>query len=267
MAIVTTQHLNSLYEKFKDIDVTFTKEVANSLGLLAKFVFIKHRSGHIPCILYSSSMTKARVLANLDEKLIKTLSDEGNNVSLRYSFKDADKVDPLNFFVPARIDGLNQYQDKPNLYFLSLNFTQRPPNDLVQILGSTLDAMNSATQRKEERIIINNEVQRKLTLENKNTTVFINQVPRNAIIRDLSFSGAKVIIMGNAKFLVNKPFVLNLSAKSMGSVSIPGTIVRHEDVEGRRDICALALKFEEDKIPVKYKVLLNDYFQSVKKPR
>jgi len=267
MAVVTSQQLNTLYEKFKQVDVTFTKEVAHSLGLISKFVYLKHRNGHLPCIIYSSSMTGARVLANLDDKIIQNLSEQGNNISLRYSFKDSDKSEPMNFFVPAHIEGINKYKENPSLYFLSLIFTQRPPNDLVQILGSTLDAVNAASLRKEERIVITSEVQRILTLENKNTTIFIDQIPRNAILRDLSFSGAKVIILGNAKFLVNKPFVLNINTKSSGTFSIPGKIVRHEEVEGRRDICALALLFVEEKVPVKYKMLLNSYFQTQKKHR
>jgi len=265
MAVVTAQQLKSFYNKYKDVDVTFTKEVSKSLGLLPKFVFLKHRSGQIPCIIYSSSMATSRVLANMDDSMVQTLSEEGNNVSLRFSFKNADKHDPMNFFVPSRITGTNKYKDNPNLYFLALQFTQRPPDDLVQILGTTLDAMNSASLRKEERIVITADSQRILNLENKNTTIFINQVPRNAIIRDLSFSGAKVIILGNAKFLVGKPFTLNIAVKRDEVYSLSGTILRHEDVEGRRDICALALKFDEDKVPMRYKILLNNYFQSVKR--
>lgn len=265
MAIVTAQQLNHYYGTYQDTEITFTKEVIKSLGLLPKFVFLKHKTGHIPCIIFSTSMKSARVLANLDEKLVKDLSEEGNNISLRYSFKDTDKTDPLNFFVSSRITGVSQYKESPNLYFLNLQFTKRPPDDLVQILGSTLDAMNSAAQRKEERIIITTDSQRILSLESKNTTIFINQVPRNAILRDVSFSGAKVIILGNAKFLVGKPFVLNFPVKGMDPIPLPGEILRHEDVEGRKDICALALRFEGEKVPMKYKLLLNNYFQTVKR--
>ncbi|MDA3849746.1 MAG: PilZ domain-containing protein [Spirochaetaceae bacterium] len=265
MAIVTSQQLNQYFEKYKNTDVTFNKEVIKSFGLLPKSVFIKHRTGHIPCVIYSSSMTSAKVLANLDEKSIQEINEQGNNVSLRYSFVNRDKNDPMNFFVPGRVLGINKYKDNPNLFFLNIQFTQRPPNDLVLILGTTLDAVSSASQRKEERIQINAENQRILNLSSKNTTIFIEQIPRNAILRDLSFSGAKVIVLGNAKFLVNKHFQLNIPIKEDDSITIPGQILRHEDVEGRQDICALALLFEADNVPIKYKIQLNNYFQNLKR--
>lgn len=265
MAIVTSQQLNNYYDRYKTNEITFNKEVTQSLGLLPKFVFLKLKTGHVPCIIFSTSMASARILLNLDEKMLQVIQEQAQNVSLRYSFREADKSEPLNFFVPCRIAGISKYKDNPNLFFMNLNFSQRPPDDLVLILGTTLDAMSAAAQRSEERIIINNETQRKLTLESKNTNIFIDQIPRNAIIRDLSFSGAKVIILGNAKFLVNKNFILNLPIKGMDNVSIPGKILRHENVEGRRDICALALLFEAEKIPMKYKILLNNYFQANRK--
>jgi hypothetical protein len=47
-------------------------------------------------------------------------------------------------------------------------------------------------------------------------------------------------------------------------MQISGTIKRFETVEGRKDICALALEYDEKSIPMQYTLILNSYFQTVK---
>jgi hypothetical protein len=83
---------------------------------------------------------------------------------------------------------------------MSCEYSQRPPDSLIQILGVMLEASSVSKKRKDERIILTPDTTRKLGFEGKNASLVIDNVPRNAIIRDFSFAGMKVIILGNAKF-------------------------------------------------------------------
>src|SRR5271157_4322955 len=65
MSIVTSQQLTRYYEQYKTTDVTFNKQVITALGLVAKGVYLKIQDRQLPCIVFSSSMASARVIASV----------------------------------------------------------------------------------------------------------------------------------------------------------------------------------------------------------
>jgi len=263
MSIVTSQQIANYYNQYANLEVTFTKEVIKTTQLVSKQIYLKCLGYQWPCIIYSSSMTSAKIIANVKSSIQEVTRKANNVVSLRFSFQKAEKADPVSFFVSAKVVGYTPYnKDNPDLSFISLGFTQRPADDLIEIIGTLLEANMNSKKRKEDRIILTVDALRKMGLKAKETTVFIQGVPRKGIIRDVSFSGAKVIIFGVAKFLLNKEAVLRIELEENSEIiDIPGLIIRHEPVEGRKDIAAFALLFQEDQIPMKFKVIMNEYLK------
>jgi hypothetical protein len=51
------------------------------------------------------------------------------------------------------------------------------------------------------------------------------------------------------------------------SLDIRGTIVRYEDVEGRKDLTAIAVHFEEKAVPMTYRMHINDYLSQMRQSR
>lgn len=97
--------------------------------------------------------------------------------------------------------------------------------------------------------------------------MYIDAVPRRCLIRDLSFSGAKILLVGIANFLINKEVILRFAFDDPQSVfGIKGKTVRTEPVEGRKDLVALAVQYYPKNIPMMYKMYLNKYFSVVRKP-
>ncbi|WP_455382862.1 PilZN3 domain-containing protein [Salinispira pacifica] len=264
MSITTSQQIARYYDQFSTVDVTFTKEVIRATLLYPKQVFLKCLGYQWPCIVYASSMVGARVVVNRQGSFNETVRKANNLVSLRFSFLQRDKADPLTFFVAAKITGYTPYgPQKPDLTFLSLQYTQRPPDGLIEILGELLEANVNSTKRKEERVVVTIDSMRKIGIKSKETTVLIQGVPRRGIIRDLSFSGAKVVIFGIAQFIVNREATLKLELEEPDDVlELPGKVVRFEPVEGRNDIAAFAIQFAEDRIPMKYKLRINNYLKT-----
>lgn len=264
MAITTSKQLNRYYELFKQVDISFTKNLIKALGLMPKHIYLKCRGNNIPCIIYSASMVGAKVIANLSKSHFEIFKNANNMASLRFAFKLADKSEPISFFVPAKISGFNPYnKEKPDTYFASLAYTQKPPDNLIEIFGEMLEANVNAKRRKEERIIITPDVIREMFLDVKETQILIDSVPRKCILRDLSFSGAKILIVGIAKFMINKPAIIKLSFRNQEDVfNIAGKTLRFEAVEGRKDIAAVAMQFEESKVPLGYKIIISNFFKS-----
>lgn len=267
MGVRTSQQITNFYNNFKDVDVTFTKDVIKAMGLISKMVYLKLAGYQIPCVLYSVSMIGAKLIMNTKSGILKIFQKTNNTTSLRLAFIDRDKSDPLSFFVSAKYIGSTPYSNEnPDLSFINLSFTQRPADDLIEKLGKLLEATAASKNRREERIIMTSEATRALKINPAGTAISIQNIPRKCILRDVSFSGAKVIIMGVAKFLLNKTAQIKIEfIDPEEAVLIEGTVVRHEAVEGRTDIAAYALQFTENKIPAKYKLRLSEFFKSQKK--
>lgn len=260
MAIVTSQQIKEYYEKYGRIDVTFTKDINDSLRLVRNQIYLKFKGGQRPCIIYSSSLIEAKIVVALTDPLIKSLQQD-NLVSLRFCFLKEDRSDIFSFFVQSRISGMTQYDKERNLFFVQLTFTQKPPDDLIETLGNLLEANINAARRSEERIIINQESLRRLGLSSKSVPIKIEGIPRNGILRDISFSGLKIIIMGNPKFLINKKAAVRLTLTSGKILLLQGEIIRFEPVEGRKDLAALAVKYDEQSMTFEYKMIINDYLK------
>lgn len=268
MAVTTSQQISRYYEQFQTADVTFTKEVIRALMLNTKQVFLKATGYQWPCIIYSSSMVGAKIIANLQTSLKEAFNKSKGLVSLRFSFHQRDRVDSLAFFVSAKIVGIAPYGDSAQgLHYLSLQYTQRPPDDLIERLGQVLEASIAAKRRREERIIMSPDVAKRLGLASKSAVVVVDHVPRKVLLRDISFGGAKVIMHGVPQFLVNKAALVQIDFEDpTETVGITGTIIRFEPVEGRPDIAAFAIRFSETGVPMAYKMRLSEYLRTVKQP-
>lgn len=267
MAVITSQQLARYYHDYSSVDVTFTRDVIRATLLYPKQIYIKCLGYQWPCILYSSSMSGAKIITNVGNSFKQIVAKANNMVSLRYSFIQRDKPDPISFFVNARIADFAPYEnDKPDLNFLNLVFTNRPPDDLIEKLGTLLDAHSAAQNRKEERIPINSETLKLLHLDARNAQIVIDHISRKCILRDVSFSGARLIIVGVPKFILNKPALLKLKFEDPAEqVDLPGKVIRFESIEGRQDVGAFIIQLHEASIPVEYKMRLSNYFKQAGK--
>lgn len=269
MSIATSQQIAKYYETFRTIDVTFTKEVVRATGLLTQNVYIKCIGEQWPCVVYSSSFDGAKVLVAAKQTIIERVKKANGLVSLRFSFRVSEKADPVSFFVSARAAGFAPYvQSNGTLQFMNVQFTQRPPDDYVEIMGRMLEANVNSKRRSEEHVVLTPDVVRKIGLARKEATVVIQGVPRRCILRDVSFSGAKIIIVGLAKYLVGKACTLRIDMEEpRETVELPGIVKRFEDVEGRKDLAAIGIRFDDTKVPMSYKMHMNDYLGQIRRPQ
>jgi hypothetical protein len=265
MGVLPAQKVAAYYERYKGIDVTFTKDMIHVTGLITEQVHLKCGSDFWPCFLFASSFQGAKVVANIKSGLADKLQKANNLISLRLCFKNPETGNPLTFFVASRVLGMAPYKNSAEISLLNIQFTQRPPDDLIEVIGRVLDANVNSAKRKDERILITVETQRKIKLLVKETSAFVQGVPRRCILRDLSFSGAKVIMMGIAKFLVEKETALRLDFDDpRESFLIKGKFIRSENVEGKKEMIALAMEFEDAFIPMGYKIRINEYINTTR---
>ena len=269
MSVITTQQISKYYDQFKGTDVTFTKDVIRATLLYPKNVQLRCLGYQWPVILYSSSMNSAKIIANVKAPIKEVTAKANGLVQLRYSFIQREKNDPLSFFLNAKIASFMPYsKDQPELSFINLVFTNRPPDELILRLGQLIEANVAYQQRREERIPATPEVLDALGIDPRGSSLVIDGLPRKCILRDVSFSGAKLILMGLAPFLVNKSGVLRYTlTEGAGTLNVPATVIRFEQVQGRQDLAAFAIRYDEDRVPAEYKMRLSAFLKTLKKPK
>jgi hypothetical protein len=265
MGVLTSQKIANFYERFREIEVIYTREIIQVTGLQSKQVYLKCVSDVWPCVIYSSSFQGAKIVVNIKSGLIAKLKQANDMVSVRFCFKDPNGGEQITFFVSARSAGYSPYGGSQDVAIFNVQFTQRPPDDLIEIMGRLLDANFNSTKRKDERIILSTENVRKLNLLSGEAAVFLQGVPRRCILRDISFSGVRIVMMGVIKFLLEKEASIRLDFNEpRESFLIKGKFVKAESVESRKDLLVLDLTFDEGTIPMGYKMRLNEHLGTVR---
>ncbi|MDR1030420.1 MAG: chemotaxis protein CheW [Treponema sp.] len=268
MSTLSRPQLTAYYEQYKTNEVIFNKEILEVTGLVAKQVCLKCMGKLWPCVIYSSSLQTVKILIRTQSGIIQSLQEANNGASIRFCFREHEGEDPVTFFVAVRAMGYVPYSGAKDMAMFTLQFVQQAPDYLIGVLGRILDTAantRSTSKRRGERIIITNKNQRKIGIASKESSVSIQGVPRQCILRDLSFYGAKIIIMGIAKYLDDRDVVLHIDFEEPHeSYFLKGKFIHAETVEGRKDLVAMGISFYDDLIPMKYKIRINNYITRVR---
>jgi hypothetical protein len=208
------------------------------------------------------SLETVKILVHTPSGLIQSLQ-EMNTGALRFCFQGPVEEEPVTFFVSVRFVGYVPYGGTKDMAMITLQFVQQAPDYLIGVLGGILDTTANTqctSKRREERVLISAETQRTLGILSKETTVSIQGVPRQCILRDISFCGAKIIVMGLANFLQERDAILRIDFEDpREGYFLKGKFCYSETVEGRKDLIAMGMAFYEEQLPLKYKLRINTY--------
>ena len=264
MGIVTSQQISRFYDFYRDTEIIFSKEIIKILNIDPRQIYIKCNSGQWPCIINSSSLMLAKIIIGTKGGAYAAIQKMNTPVSLRFFFSDPNRQ-TMSFFVNAHVTAIDPYMNSKDLAIATLTFNSKPPDDLIEMVGRLLETKANALKRKEERIPLTAESKRRLSLLREETIIKIQNVPRNCIVRDLSFSGAKLIMMGVAPFLQNKETVLQLEFDDpRETISLKGKTVHVEHIEDRKELVTVSLQFNEEEVPISYKVHINNCLTAVR---
>lgn len=262
MSIITSHEITRFYEQHRRTEVTFNKQVMEATGLLHTHLKTAG-GGEIRCILFACSMAGARLLvAELSDRFFQAIQLANGHVSVRLAFKRPEKADPLMFYVSGTVTGFTPYNAQtPAAQLVAVEFSGRPSDDLIQVLGMLIEANANAERRREERVVITPESLKNLGLEPKEYAIVIEGEERKCMLRDLSFGGAKVYVAGAHSSIVGQPVGLRLTRSDSGErLELWGEVARTEEVSGHPEILALGVQFIGDP-PVAYKMMLSSFLR------
>ena len=266
MSVTTSHHISRYYDYYRDKEIVFTKANLKSLRIDPRQIYLKSNGGQWPCIINSSSLQQAKVIVGTSSGIYGTIQKNRTApISIRYCFFDQNN-EPIQFSVNCSVVDIKPFQNSNELAMLTLNFTQRPPDDLILRIGEFIEVNENFQNRKEEGIAINENSLRLLNIPKEESYIFIAGVPRKCILKDLSFGGAKAMLVGIPKFLENKAVDLRLFfIDTNEKISLQGIIKNSDFLPGRKDISIVHIEFVPDEIPMTYKFHINSYITSYQK--
>ena len=266
MSVATSHHISRYYDYYRDKEIVFTKANLKSLRIDPRQIYLKSNGGQWPCIINSSSLQQAKVIIGTASGIYTTIQKNRTApISIRYCFFDQNN-EPIQFSVNCNVLEIKPFQNSNELAILTLSFTQRPPDDLILRIGEFIEVNENFQNRKEERIAINENSLRLLNIPKEESYIFIAGVPRKCILKDISFGGAKAMLVGIPKFLENKAVDLRLFFMDTNEkISLQGIIKQSDFLPGRKDISIVHIEFIPDEIPMTYKFHVNSYITSYQK--
>jgi hypothetical protein len=266
MSVATSHHISRYYDYYRDKEIVFTKANLKSLRIDPRQIYLKSNGGQWPCIINSSSLQQAKVIVGTASGIYTTIQKSRTApISIRYCFFDQNN-EPIQFSVNCTVLDIKPFQNSNELAMVTLTFTQRPPDDLILRIGEFIEVNENFQNRKEERIAINENSLRLLNIPKEESYIFIAGVPRKCILKDLSFGGAKAMLVGIPKFLENKAVDLRLFfIDTNEKISLQGVIKQSDFLPGRKDISIVHIEFIPDEIPMTYKFHINSYITSYQK--
>ena len=263
MAVVTSQQINGLYQKHHGAEVTFTRQVMQATGLDPARTFLRLSGSQVPCVVYSSTMEGARVIVSLTPENRERLKEASSSASLRFCFQRPEDEGPLFFFAPARIAALQPYGDAGGpTTFVVLSYVNRPPDDLIMILGDLLEAHSAAEKRRDERIAVTRDSAERLGLADRSGQMLAAGAERQGILQALSFGGALLVTNAAPPLAAGSAASLRLRFRGLDqAVELLASVARWEAVPRRAELVVVALTFDPQSVPLTYKLRLSQYLR------
>lgn len=266
MGVITSQQLSQYYDIYRDSEVVFTKEIIRALNFDQRQVSLRCNGSQWPCILNSISFMNAKIILSKKSTAFSVVEvPNPPTVTIRFCFIQAVTQQTLPILISARVGEIEPYQGSDDLSVVTLNFLQRPADDFIEILGRLHETNQNYIRKKDDRVIISDNSKRRLKLSSEETLVYIQNVPRHCILRDIAFTSAKIILIGVSQFLVNKAVALDIMFVDPDEKFVlKGIVSKADSIEGRKDLIIAQIDFSESEIPLSFKLRVNDFISQAR---
>ncbi|MGL1890878.1 MAG: hypothetical protein OCD02_04590 [Spirochaetaceae bacterium] len=260
------RRLNQIYDDHKDHSITFNQSVIKELGLRPADITLKCSGMKLSCIIYSSSLSGAKILINLSIDQLNYIKRKQQKISIMFSFNDKYEHKEICFYIHSKISEITEYnQEKKDLYFFLVDFSKRVPDDFINILGSHIIKQLNLHKRAEERFILNKDLYSSSKSKNHQNFLFVSGCGKRCILTELSMFSAKVILVGcTSKILRNSSAMLIMKYKGLEGIGeMIGHIERIEVVNEDESLLSIIIKFDQEVIPPAYKMWISEYLELV----
>ncbi len=261
--LYTRHKVDNLYFSYCSESVTFNKNVRDTTGLILNLVQLKCGEKTAPIIVYSMSMLNVNLIISVKNfSNFRRLNEkESRQISLKLAFDKENSAEPIIFFLPVKISASKNY-NSDNI-FLLVEFIRKPPDTIIIMLGELIKIKTLSDKREDKRIQVNKHTIKKLHFSTTSGILELNNIKKKCLVKDISFTGMKLIAAGNKQDFINKKVSIKLQfADNIGVNSIDGTIGRTDLIGESKDFVALGVSLDNNTLPFDYKNIIADFLSS-----
>lgn len=262
MGTLPQAKINNYYAQFKSVAVAFTKEVIAVTGLRPEMVNLKCASDLYPCVIYSTSFETAKIVAN--NRIIEKLQATNNAASLRFFFRLPATEEEFVLLIPARLSSSSPYTGSPDMSVFNLQFSQRPPDDFIEIVGRVLEANHYAATVRDVFVPIDPDAVRKMHFYTKEAQVVVDGVSYGGIPREFSFGAMRFVHKDAPQTILDKSaHILIHFDEPRETLMLDASVARYESAVGHPKLSVVTLSLSES-LPIIYKIRLCGYITSLR---
>jgi hypothetical protein len=257
------EKLRDYYNRYRYQEITFDKDTVTAVGLIRRDVYIALDESRYPAEIQRASMTSAEVASHLPYKAAEKLKQTGKLI-LNFSFIGLKSLlIPISFGVSYKLAGNNAIIElEPGSFLLMLNLDDAPPGYLIGTIGELIRSRLNETKRKEERIAVNADSSQRLGLKSHETHFLIGETKMECVLRDISFSGSKIIVQGRSARQGSEVRLELFFRNPDMHYRIPGSIVRFQPIPGSTRTYSAGIRFKDNSVPREYKDRLHTAFDT-----
>ena len=258
MTNLSAEKIAEYYHQYRYQEIRFDEKAIDASGLIQRELYLQCGESRWSCKIRTASLTGAKVEVKLTQEEIQSILAAGD-VSVNYSFAGLKAMPiPMSYTVDFVIsDESSIVRLKTDAWVLSLSTTKQPPDYVIEVFGDLLRFRATSKGRQEERIEINANSAAQLGLKSMTTNITLDGVMNECVLRDLSFSGAAVLLSSGEKKKPAKGILQLLFLKPDTIFELTGTVMRYQLEKGSSGSYFAGLRFEEAVIPLDYKMRIN----------
>jgi hypothetical protein len=261
MGIIARNKLDEYYEQFRQIMLPFNKDVVRVTGLQPKLVTCKCGAAFFPCVVAAVSFESVQVIVPTQSGVIEELKKSGNTLAVRFCFKPWRANGEVAFIVNGRVAKI---EPQAASILFTVNYSQRPPDDLIEIVGELLKANACAASHNNEQFNATTAVLEKMRFLCNDVILKVNTVVKRCIIRSIGFDGTRLLVQhatpaelqgqrGSLTFEFDDPREL---------CTIAATFDKTDAVDGHNDITIVNAVYA-DATPMTYRLRLTNYVSTI----
>lgn len=236
-------------------DILFTRGVLSYLNLSPKNIMLACGPYRFVSVLQVANFQHIQFVTPDSGLLQEALEKYDNIVSIRFVFANK-KQEPLS--VPGVFDKMVPYPPNKKYKLVEVKLNTPLPEKYEQMISSILEVERRARERLEPRIRLTSNDTDYFGLNTSETLVSLNGSAQRCYLRDLSASGANIIILNHDLPSLDEDVYLILHLNNQFyPVEMESRILRTNWYDESKQLVEIVLRFVPESVPVSYYTFLD----------
>lgn len=258
--------IKEYYNKHQNHKIVLNRNISRSIGIKMNNTIIKCLDENYHCILYQTTLLDAKILLKAQYPLFDKLKKAENIITLHIYLIDKDKGRDIPVYIHCKVSRYHQYaNDTPGIFFFSLDFLNKPPDDYIKILSEYIENETKHDRRITERVVISEDHNPDINGQPVETYLFTEGKGKKCVLSEISILSAKVLVKGFPAEYEKKKIILIMKTNTLEKMcEMIGDVIYCDYISEDEKILSLIILFDQASIPPFYKMWIGECIEKIK---